>query len=265
MPLEHRITGNGPTVVLLHGVCHRGHAWDAVVPLLADRYRVVVVDLPGHGSSPGVPDDVDPVGYSVEQLAELLRDITPDGELPHLAGNSLGGFAALELGARGLAASVTAFSPAGFFRSDLDRRHAVQVFRTLRALARTAAPLVPGLSQRAAGRALFMGAFCVRPWRYPAEAVAMDADAIVTNRIVDRGLVADFTYSEPVDEDLPISVVWGRFDLVLPVGQRALVPRVFPRALVEVAPNGHVPMTDDPEGVAATITATIARGIAHAR
>lgn len=251
-------------MVLLHGVCHRGHAWDAVVELLAERHRVVVVDLPGHGLSPAVPDDVDPVRHMADQLAELLREVTPDGEWPHVAGNSLGGFLALELGARGLAESVTAFSPAGFFRSERERRYSQTLFHSLRALARIAAPAVPTLSRNALGRILFMGVFCARPWRYPAEAMVVDGEAIVGNAVIDRALEADFTISEPVDEDLPITVRWGRFDLVLPVGQARLVPRVFPRARIEITADGHVPMTDDPAGVADAIAATVRRGREHA-
>jgi pimeloyl-ACP methyl ester carboxylesterase len=265
MSLHHRITGSGPTVVLVHGVCHRGHAWDAVVPLLADRFRLVVVDLPGHGESPGVPGDGDPLPFMADRLAELLAEVTPAGERPHVAGNSLGGFLALEMGARGLAESVTAFSPAGFFRSEAEHRHAQRVFTTLRALARVTAPLVPALSRTAVGRTVFMGVFCARPWRYDPRAMTVDGASIVTNAVVDRALAADFLASEPVDEDLPITVRWGRFDLVLPVGQASQVRRVFPRARVEITPDGHVPMTDDPRGVADAIADTVRRGREHAR
>lgn len=265
MSLHHRITGSGPTVVLVHGVCHRGHAWDAVVPLLADRHRVVVVDLPGHGESMEVPGDGDPLPFMVDRLAELLAEVTPDGERPHVAGNSLGGFLALEMGARGLAESVTALSPAGFFRTAAEQHYAQRVFTTLRTLARVTAPLVPALSRTAVGRSVFMGVFCARPWRYAPEAMAIDGAGIVSNRVVDRALDADFLSSVPVDEDLPVTVRWGRYDWVLPVGQARQVPRVFPRARVEITRDGHVPMTDDPAGVAAAIAETVRRGREHAR
>lgn len=113
MGLYHQITGSGPTVVLIHGVCHRTHAWDPVVPLLADRFRVVTVDLPGHGQSADLPDEGDVLEHTVGELIDLLETVIPDGERPHIAGNSLGGFLALELGARGYASSVTALSLPG--------------------------------------------------------------------------------------------------------------------------------------------------------
>ncbi|AWH96990.1 alpha/beta fold hydrolase [Dietzia psychralcaliphila] len=264
MDLYHQITGSGPTVVLLHGVCHRAHAWDAVVPLLADRFRVVVVDLPGHGESADLPDAGDVLDYMVGQLVDLLEAVVPDGERAHIVGNSLGGFLALELGARGLAASVTALSPAGFFRSYAEWRYTMTVFHGLRRVAGKLGRHIPVLTERAAGRAVMMGVFCARPWRYPAEAAAIDGEAIVSNTVLDRADRGTFLFSAPVDEELPITIRWGRFDLVLPVRQVKLASRLFPQARVEITADGHVPMSDDPEGVAASIAATVERGLAYA-
>lgn len=265
MDLYHRVTGTGPAVVLLHGVCHRGHAWDPIVPLLEDRYRLVIVDLPGHGQSPDLPLEGDPVEYIVEQLAGLVDKVADDGERVHFAGNSLGGFLALEMAARGYAHSATALSPAGFFRSHADWRYTISVFHGLQRVARKLGRHIPAISQRAAGRALMMGAFCTRPWRYPVEAAAIDGEAIITNDLLDRADRGTFVFTAPVDEDVPLTIRWGRFDLVLPAAQRRLAARLFPRARIELSADGHVPMTDDPEGVAASIAATVERGLAHDR
>ena len=265
MVLHHQVTGSGPTIVLLHGVCHRGHAWDPVVPLLADRFRVVVVDLPGHGGSKPIPEEGRALDFMVDELTEVLAATVPAGERPHIAGNSLGGFLALEMGARGLASSVNALSPAGFFGSDTEWRYTLAVFSGLRTLARKLERHIPALTTRAAGRTVMMGAFCVRPWRYPAEAAAIDGDAIVSNTVLERADRHSFLFSAPVDEDLPVTIRWGRFDLVLPVWQAKLASRLFPQARVEISADGHVPMSDDPEGVAASIAACAERGIAYDR
>ena len=264
MALYHEITGSGPTVVLLHGVCHRTHAWNPVIPHLADRFRLVVVDLPGHGESAALPDAGDALEHMVGELVELIEEVVPAGERPHVAGNSLGGFLALELGARGVAGSVTALSPAGFFRSDAEWRYTITVFRGLRGLAGKLGRHIPALSQRAAGRALMMGAFCARPWRYPAEAAAIDGEAIISNTVLDRAGRDAFQFSAPVDEQLPVTIRWGRFDLILPVWQVKLASRLFPQARVEITRDGHVPMSDDPEGVAASIAACAERGLEYA-
>ena len=257
--LAHSITGSGPTVVLFHGVCHRRHAWDAVVPALSRRLRVVTVDLPGHGDSPEVPADSDALPYSLDLLTRFLHEVTPEGEKPHLAGNSLGGWAALELAARGEAASATAISPAGFFRSAADQARAIRVFRALRAVAKPLLPMVPTLARTAAGRSAFMSVFCAKPWRYPERAMVIDAPALVTNRVIDHGLTADFGFTPHEGARFPVTVQWGRRDRVLPWRQSRLVTKAFPDAALELTPWGHVPMTDDPEGVASAILRTVDR------
>jgi magnesium chelatase accessory protein len=86
--------GSGPTVALLHGYGGAASNWVLVAPWLAERYRVVVPDLPGHGGSsalPGPPERVDPYA---ERLASLL-----DGPAV-LVGHSFGAVVALRLAAR---------------------------------------------------------------------------------------------------------------------------------------------------------------------
>lgn len=258
MSLSWSVTGSGPTVVLLHGVCHRRHAWDPIVPGLAGDFRVVTVDLPGHGESPDMADASEP-GRLVDEVSDFLDEAVPRGQRPHLVGNSLGGYVALELGARGEAESVTALSPAGFFTGPGDQRRAVGTFRVLRAIAGRFDWAVPTLARSRVGRAVFMGVFCSKPWRYPARNMVVDSRAIVTNTMVDRGLRAEFEFSDPADADLPISVAWGAYDLVLPRYEAAGVRRRFPNAELTFPKVGHVPMTDDPDGVVGVIRRTVAR------
>lgn len=263
MGLHYEIIGSGPTIILIHGVCHRIHAWSPVIPYLSDRYRVVAVDLPDHGASDPLPAEGDPVEYMVEQFAELLTEVMPEGEKPHIAGNSLGGFVALELGARGLASSVTALSPAGFSGTEGEWRYTITVFRSLQKAAARMGGRSAAISRSALGRSLMMSVFCVKPWRYSAEAAAIDSVAIVESTILDRADRHAFLFSAPADEDLPITIRWGRFDMVLPVWEAKMASRVFPQAVIEHSMDGHVPMSDDPAGVAASIAACAERGLAH--
>src|SRR4051794_3729943 len=105
--LEHTRTGSGPPFVLLHGIGLDRRVWDPVVPLLARESEVIAVDLPGFGASAPLagPPTVAALAAAVEELGL---------ERPHVAGNSLGGGIALELGRRGSAGSVCAISPIGF-------------------------------------------------------------------------------------------------------------------------------------------------------
>lgn len=143
MDLRHDIAGSGPTLVLVHGMVDRRQAWNAVLDLLTPYRRVVTVDLPGHGESAALADGPDVLDRLLEELGDFVRSVTPSGERPHIAGNSLGGWLALALAARGEVASATAFSPTGFFVSRADQARADFMFRAERALARSLGPNIP--------------------------------------------------------------------------------------------------------------------------
>ncbi|HAT6343859.1 TPA: pimeloyl-ACP methyl ester esterase BioH [Aeromonas hydrophila] len=83
--------GQGPDLVLLHGWGMNGAVWHGIVPALASRYRVHLVDLPGCGNSPLAGE----VEYSLPWLAEQVAAILP--EQCHLLGWSLGGLVASQL------------------------------------------------------------------------------------------------------------------------------------------------------------------------
>jgi pimeloyl-ACP methyl ester carboxylesterase len=81
--------GSGEPLVLLHGWPQHWYCWHRVVPLLADRYRLVMPDLRGHGWT-DAPDG----GYDKEQLATDLFGLLDALELPRvgLIGHDWGGW-----------------------------------------------------------------------------------------------------------------------------------------------------------------------------
>jgi pimeloyl-ACP methyl ester carboxylesterase len=103
MELAYDRTGTGEPLVLLHGLGHRRQGWAPVIDRLAAERDVIVVDLPGHGDSPPLPSGKAP-DYD-ELVAEVEKFLRGLGlERPHVAGNSLGGLIAIDLGGRGYAA-----------------------------------------------------------------------------------------------------------------------------------------------------------------
>lgn len=126
--------GTGEPLLLLHGIGHHRQAWDPVVHILAAEREVIAVDLPGFGESPALPDGLThDLGTVVPTLGGLCEAL--EIERPHVAGNSLGGLLALELGREKLVRSVTAISPAGFW-SPVERRYAFGVLLAMRQGAR---------------------------------------------------------------------------------------------------------------------------------
>jgi pimeloyl-ACP methyl ester carboxylesterase len=92
------LTGDtSPPLVLVHGSWGDHHSWDAIVPALARRFRVVAYDRRGHGQSERPPGQ----GSAEEDAADLATLIEQLGLAPaHVAGFSFGGSIALRLAAR---------------------------------------------------------------------------------------------------------------------------------------------------------------------
>src|SRR5262249_23918770 len=102
---------DGSPLVLLHGFTDTWRCWELVLPGLEAEHDVLAPTLPGHAGGPPIGDDEDP---EEAIIAGVERAMDEAGfETAHLAGNSLGGWVALKLAARGRARTVTALAPAG--------------------------------------------------------------------------------------------------------------------------------------------------------
>ncbi|MFD9726797.1 alpha/beta fold hydrolase [Streptomyces sp. NPDC059072] len=84
--------GDGPAVVLLHGLAGHAGEWDAAARHLSSRHRVVAVDQRGHGGSERHPADVSRAAYVADVLA--VADRLELGRFA-LVGQSLGGHTAM--------------------------------------------------------------------------------------------------------------------------------------------------------------------------
>jgi pimeloyl-ACP methyl ester carboxylesterase len=116
--LGHTRTGAGAPLVLLHGIGSSRRAWDPVIPALAGRFDVIAVDLPGFGDSGPLPPGAEPRPAALAAaVARLLDDLGITA--PHVAGNSLGGWVALELAGLRPVASLALLSPAGLWRGNM--------------------------------------------------------------------------------------------------------------------------------------------------
>jgi len=246
--------GAGEPLLLLHGIGHHRQAWDPVVHILAAEREVIAVDLPGFGESPALPEGLThDLGTVVPALGALCAALGI--ERPHVAGNSLGGLLALELGREKLVRSVTAISPAGFW-SPVERRYAFGVLLAMRQAARRMPlPVVERLSRTAAGRAVLTSTIYARPGRRSPEAVVAETLALAHaegfTETLQAGVSVQFTDDIP---GLPVTVAWGTKDRLLVRRQGIRAKHIIPHArLIRLPGCGHVPMNDDPALVARVI------------
>lgn len=257
--LSYERRGQGEPMLLLHGIGHHWQAWEPVLTVLAGSYDVIAVDLPGFGASPRLPDGVP---YEREVVAELLAHACRalGIERPHVAGNSLGGLLALEMGLRGNARSVTALAPGGFYTTP-ERLWAFGVLRAMRAGARALPdPLLQLTARSAAGRAALTSTIYARPGRRAAEAVVAETRALRRAPgfapVLAEGRRSGALFDADVP-DVPVTLAWGDRDRLLLRRQGVRARLTVPGArLVRLRGCGHVPMNDDPATVARVIADT---------
>ncbi|MGW0792041.1 alpha/beta fold hydrolase [Streptomyces sp. NPDC002911] len=249
-------SGTGEPLVLLHGIGHHRQAWDPVLRILAAERDVIAVDLPGFGASPALPHGL---AYDLPIMVPVLGSFfdTLGVARPHVAGNSLGGLLALELGREKLVRSVTALSPAGFWTRS-ERRYAFGVLRAMRGAALSMPmPLIERLAQSSSGRTALTSTIYAHPGRRSPGAVVSETVALREATGFRQTLAAGLTVTFTDVPDVPVSIAWGSKDRLLLRRQGVRAKHVIPGArLVRLRACGHVPMNDDPAAVARVILDT---------
>ncbi|MBD8869941.1 alpha/beta fold hydrolase [Nocardioides donggukensis] len=247
--------GSGPTLLLLHGLGCDHTTWYPVIRELSRRYRVIAPDLLGHGRS-----DKPRADYSLGGYANGMRDLlTVLGiDRATVVGHSFGGGVAMQFGYQfperterlvlvapgGVGPEVTpairAITTPGF--DQLMRLLTLPGARHLgvagmRALHRTGLPATRDLAEAAA---------IFDSWQDHRVRAAVRH---LTRAVVDwRGQVVTMSDRAYLTEAMPLCVVWGEQDHVLPAHQARNVAALAPQARVEVFPNaGHFPHKDHPQ------------------
>ncbi len=243
--------GTGDPLVLLHPLGGDRQVWAPVMDHLARQRDVIAVDMPGFGGSPPLPEDEPATPAALAgAVSELMDELGIDR--PHVAGNSLGGWVALELGLSERARSVTAIAPAGLWPQPLAPRRGVA-----RSIARAALPVIPALVASEAGRRVALIGTVARPDKIEPEAAARlvraYAEAPGFDAANDAMRSARFRALERIR--VPLTLGWPEFDRLvarpahLPARARSVVLRGC----------GHMPMWDDPEQVADLLLAGSSR------
>jgi pimeloyl-ACP methyl ester carboxylesterase len=245
--------GSGPPLALLHPLgAHRG-VWKPVLPLLSAHFDVIAVDMPGFGESAPLPTSEPATAANIASAVRATLE-SLEVERAHVAGISLGAWAALEFAKTSAALSVTTLCAAGFWRNVLGPRPEV-ARTTARRLSPALRPLmaIPGFRRAA------LSGIMAHPERVPAD----DAYALVrayaraegfspANREMRSDLFRGFE-----DIRVPITMAWADRD-------RAVYPPEHVPVGIEVrrlTDCGHVPTWDSPEQVAGVIRDGAARAV----
>lgn len=248
--------GSGEPLVLIHGIGHRRQTWYPVVERLAAHFDVIIPDLPGHGSTRTPLDTTVPAKDALRHaFEELYAELGI--ERPHVAGNSLGGLIALELGEDDLARSVTALSPAGFWSGPRDFTYVRTLFGSILTTARLLRPIAGPLARSTTGRLALMGWLYAHPENVAPDLVLGDLANMLRARDTVRHLLGSaYTFMPGEPRGIPVTIAWAEKDHVLMPYQARRARELMPHATHLWLDNcGHVPMPDDPELVANTIIA----------
>ena len=248
-------TGSGPVLLLLHGLGCDHTTWTPAIETLARRYTVIAPDLLGHGDS-----DKPRADYSLGGYANGMRDLLTVLGVDEVTvvGHSLGGGVAMQFayqfpertqrlvlvapGGLGpeVAAAIRAVTTPGFHQAMglLTLPGVRHLGRAgLRALAASGLPRTRDLAEVAEIYDSFK------------DPDARAAIRHVVRAVVDwRGQVVSMADRAYLTSAMPMCVVWGEDDAVIPVAHADNVARLAPGARVEVVPNaGHFPHKDHPE------------------
>lgn len=244
MGIDYERRGAGEPLVLIHGLGGSKLIWIPVIDRLAVARDVIALDMPGFAGSGELAANVPPtaanLGIAISDFCSRLGL-----EHPHLAGNSLGAWVALEMAKAGRAASVCAISPAGLWPRPLGPRR-----YNARTIAHRLRPLLPLLLASARGRAALLQTIVARPQNLSAS----EARALVRDWLASTGydaaneqMRAD-VFEHPERVRVPTTIAWCAEDRLVAAPRADRMP---PQARYLVLEGcGHTPTWDDPEAVA---------------
>ncbi|HYM57945.1 MAG TPA: alpha/beta hydrolase [Solirubrobacteraceae bacterium] len=260
--MSYRTAGQGPALLLLHGITSSSETWEIVAPLLSERFTLIAPDLLGHGASATPRGD-----YSLGAHASGVRDIVTalGHERVTVVGHSLGGGIAMQfayqfperterlvlVSSGGLGREVhmllraAALPGADYVLPVLTSRRLVGVGRELGALLGRVG-LQPGgdLGILARGFTSLDNAGSRRAFLHTVRAVIEPGGQRVSAH--DRLALAAL---------LPTLIVWGERDSIIPADHGVAAHEAIPGSrFVSLPGAGHMPHDDDPRRFADVLT-----------
>jgi pimeloyl-ACP methyl ester carboxylesterase len=251
-----RIAGSGPAILLIHGIGDNSSTWDTVQTNLAQRFTVIAPDLLGHGKS-----DKPRADYSVAAYANGMRDLLSvlDVDRVTLVGHSLGGGVTMQFAYQypQLVDRIVLVGTGGVTKDVHFLLRLASLPMGSEAMAFLRLPgAVPTLqvAGRVIGAALGSTSFgrdlpdALRVLAELPEPTASAAFSRTLRAVVDwRGQVVTMLDRCYLTESVPVQLIWGAQDSVIPVSHARMAHAAMPGSRLEIFDrSGHFPFHDDP-------------------
>jgi pimeloyl-ACP methyl ester carboxylesterase len=246
--------GEGPTLLLVHGIGGDWRTWEPVLDGLARHHQVVAVDLPGHGDSDKGAGD-----YSLGSLASALRDLCGalGIESATMVGHSLGGGVAMQFSyqfpercERLVLVSSGGLGPDLGLVLRMATLPGSELFLSVTApAARRLMNLAAGAGRALRIRPAVDAEFYARTFAALADPETRAAFLGTLRGVVGRrGQRVDARDRLYLAEQMPTLIVWGERDAVVPVDHGRAAQEAMPGSRLEIFEGaGHIPQLDDPE------------------
>jgi len=231
MPLSamiHGKTDSKPALVLVHGLGSAGNIWNSLISGLTDAFSIYAIDLPGHGEATLSKDESHDPRSLGQMILNYMKDVHQVFSM-HVAGNSLGGWIALEMAAldSNAVTSVTALSPAGLWHSPPPRRFAPSI--DARILAKISQFFIPIAFRLPPLKALGYRKI-THLWRELSYESCRDSVLAMARSKGYRPLwlgAKGKKFSSDIDSKVKVAVVFGDSDVMLPENiaqERSVLP-----------------------------------------
>jgi pimeloyl-ACP methyl ester carboxylesterase len=252
-----RVAGSGPALLLIHGVGDNSTAWEPVHAKLAQRFTVIAPDLLGHGES-----DKPRADYSLPAFANGMRDLLAalDIDRVTVVGHSFGGGVAMQFAYQypQLVERIVLVSSGGVAQ---DVSFALRLAAMPMGSEALGVLRVPGAMPaiRLFGRAIGAVLGSTKLGRDAADVVellegfqnssALSAFARTLRSVVDgRGQFVTMLDRIHLVQPIPVQLIWGDDDFVIPVDHARTAHAAIPGSRLEIFENsGHMPFRDHPD------------------
>src|SRR5262245_60680686 len=253
-------------LVLIHGSNASLYTWEPWVKRLSDRFRIVTVDLPGHGLTGAVPNG----DYTQEGMVKFIDEVAARLGLHRFAigGNSMGGRASvlftikhrervthlILVDSGGLPTKQVASTPLAYRLMGIPIANRLLLHITPRSL------VVDGLNSAIVHKEIITDEMIDRYWDFSRMAGTREA-TIVRNKIRDKPIRNDIPNIKT-----PTLILWGENDRTIPVeAAYAFHAAIAGSKLIVYPKTGHVPQEELADESAADVRAFLSGEITHER